>query len=156
VLDLGLPDMTVIEVLAGLRGRLTAPVIVLSNPFGMDEFLARSRAAVRRSAAASDTDEPVIETSSFTVDLAVAGEQWPSEGVSAAEGELASLCVPMQMSIHATPSLSTRLHRSRGHSGNSRTLNNAAVQVTAPATFGPALRAGVVDSIKQMHARELR
>lgn len=36
----------------------------------MDEFLARLRAAVRRAAAASETDEPVIETSSFTVDLA--------------------------------------------------------------------------------------
>ncbi len=91
VLDLGLPDMSGIEVLAGLRGWLTAPVIVLSartdssdkvealdagaddyvtKPFGMDEFLARLRAAVRRAAAASDTDEPVIETSSFTVDLA--------------------------------------------------------------------------------------
>ena len=76
---------------AGLRGWLSAPVIVLSartdssdkvealdagaddyvtKPFGMDEFLARLRAAVRRGAAASDTDEPVIETSSFTVDLA--------------------------------------------------------------------------------------
>ena len=91
VLDLGLPDMSGIEVLEGLRGWLTAPVIVLSartdssdkvealdagaddyvtKPFGMDEFLARLRAAVRRAAAASDTDEPVIETSSFTVDLA--------------------------------------------------------------------------------------
>ena len=91
VLDLGLPDMSGIDVLAGLRGWLTAPVIVLSartdssdkvealdagaddyvtKPFGMDEFLARLRAAVRRGAAASDTDEPVIETSSFTVDLA--------------------------------------------------------------------------------------
>ena len=91
VLDLGLPDMSGIEVLEGLRGWLSAPVIVLSartdssdkvealdagaddyvtKPFGMDEFLARLRAAVRRAAAASDTDEPVIETSSFTVDLA--------------------------------------------------------------------------------------
>ena len=91
VLDLGLPDMSGIEVLGGLRGWLSAPVIVLSartdssdkvealdagaddyvtKPFGMDEFLARPRAAVRRGAAASDTDEPVIETSSFTVDLA--------------------------------------------------------------------------------------
>jgi two-component system, OmpR family, KDP operon response regulator KdpE len=90
VLDLGLPDMSGIEVLGGLRGWLTAPVIVLSartdssdkvealdagaddyvtKPFGMDEFLARLRAAVRRGTAASDTDEPVIETSSFTVDL---------------------------------------------------------------------------------------
>ena len=91
VLDLGLPDMSGIDVLAGLRGWLTAPVIVLSartdssdkvealdagaddyvtKPFGMDEFLARLRAAVRRGTAASDTDQPVVETSSFTVDLA--------------------------------------------------------------------------------------
>lgn len=91
VLDLGLPDMDGVEVLAGLRGWLTAPVIVLSartdsaekvaaldagaddyvtKPFGMDEFLARLRAAVRRGAASQDSDEPVIETGSFTVDLA--------------------------------------------------------------------------------------
>ena len=91
VLDLGLPDMSGIDVLMGLRGWLTAPVIVLSaridsadkvealdagaddyvtKPFGMDEFLARLRAAVRRGAAVPNTDEPVIETDSFTVDLA--------------------------------------------------------------------------------------
>ncbi|WP_327144759.1 response regulator [Nocardia sp. NBC_01327] len=90
VLDLGLPDMDGIEVLAGLRGWSTAPVIVLSartdssdkvealdagaddyvtKPFGMDELLARLRAAVRRSSSTADTSEPVIETSSFTVDL---------------------------------------------------------------------------------------
>ncbi|MEC3954493.1 response regulator [Nocardia sp. CDC153] len=92
ILDLGLPDMDGIEVLAGLRGWSTAPVIVLSartdssdkvealdagaddyvtKPFGMDELLARLRAAVRRSAnTAADTAEPIIETASFTVDLA--------------------------------------------------------------------------------------
>lgn len=91
ILDLGLPDMSGIEVLEGLRGWLTAPVIVLSartdssdkvealdagaddyvtKPFGMDEFLARLRAAVRRGSASVAGDEPVIETSSFTVDLA--------------------------------------------------------------------------------------
>lgn len=42
----------------------------VTKPFGMDEFLARLRAAVRRGVSAADTDEPVIETSSFTVDLA--------------------------------------------------------------------------------------
>jgi two-component system KDP operon response regulator KdpE len=91
VLDLGLPDMSGIEVLEGLRGWLTAPVIVLSartdssdkvealdagaddyvtKPFGMDEFLARLRAAVRRGATSVETDQPVVETASFTVDLA--------------------------------------------------------------------------------------
>ena len=42
----------------------------VTKPFGMDEFLARLRAAVRRNAAASETDQPVVETASFTVDLA--------------------------------------------------------------------------------------
>ncbi|GAA3191178.1 two-component system response regulator KdpE [Rhodococcus baikonurensis] len=91
VLDLGLPDMDGTEVLAGLRGWCTAPVIVLSartdsadkvealdagaddyvtKPFGMDEFLARVRAAARRGTSAADTSEPSVETASFTVDLA--------------------------------------------------------------------------------------
>ena len=91
ILDLGLPDMDGTEVLAGLRGWCTAPVIVLSartdsadkvealdagaddyvtKPFGMDEFLARVRAAARRATTVVDTSEPVVETDSFTVDLA--------------------------------------------------------------------------------------
>src|SRR5438270_13851493 len=91
ILDLGLPDLDGVEVIAGLRGWTKAPIIVLSGrtdssdkvealdagaddyvtkPFGMDEFLARLRAAVRRNAAASEVDEPVIETEAFTVDLA--------------------------------------------------------------------------------------
>jgi two-component system, OmpR family, KDP operon response regulator KdpE len=92
VLDLGLPDMSGIDVLAGLRGWTSTPVIVLSartdaidkvealdagaddyvtKPFGMDEFLARLRAAVRRGAAStSEPAEPVIQTAAFTVDLA--------------------------------------------------------------------------------------
>ncbi|GAB7069403.1 response regulator [Mycobacterium hodleri] len=91
ILDLGLPDMSGIDVLAGLRGWMTAPVIVLSarmdptqkvealdagaddyvtKPFSMDEFLARLRAAVRRgAAAASDGVEPVVHTAAFSVDL---------------------------------------------------------------------------------------
>jgi two-component system KDP operon response regulator KdpE len=91
VLDLGLPDMEGTYVIAGLRGWTSLPIIVLSartdstdkvdaldagaddyvtKPFGMDELLARLRAAVRRSAAAGPEDEPIVRTASFTVDLA--------------------------------------------------------------------------------------
>ncbi|BCK54353.1 response regulator [Nocardia wallacei] len=91
VLDLGLPDMDGIDVLAGLRGWSRSPVIVLSartdsadkvealdagaddyvtKPFGMDELLARLRAAVRRAADTGEGTDPVVETSSFVVDLA--------------------------------------------------------------------------------------
>jgi two-component system KDP operon response regulator KdpE len=89
VLDLGLPDMDGTEVIAGLRGWSHAPIIVLSarveqtdkvvaldagaddyvtKPFGMDELLARLRAALRRVTPADET--PVVETEAFTVDLA--------------------------------------------------------------------------------------
>jgi two-component system KDP operon response regulator KdpE len=92
VLDLGLPDLDGNEVIAGLRGWTRIPIIVLSartdssdkvealdagaddyvtKPFGMDELLARLRAAVRRATSESpDGEDAVIETSSFTVDLA--------------------------------------------------------------------------------------
>jgi len=91
VLDLGLPDMDGQAVLGKARAFYAGPIIILSardrelekiealdagaddyvtKPFGMDEFLARLRAAVRRASAAIEDDQPVIETSSFTVDLA--------------------------------------------------------------------------------------
>src|SRR6266700_4645077 len=89
ILDLGLPGMDGTEVIHGVRGWTSTPIIVLSvwgqehqkvaaldagaddyvtKPFGMDELLARLRAAVRRAAPAPD--EPVVATDSFTVDLA--------------------------------------------------------------------------------------
>jgi len=40
----------------------------VTKPFGMDELLARLRAAVRRASPAPD--EPVVATADFTVDLA--------------------------------------------------------------------------------------
>jgi len=90
ILDLGLPDMDGTEVIHGVRGWASTPIIVLSvwgaehqkvaaldagaddyvtKPFGMDELLARLRAAVRRAAPAAP-DEPVVSTPDFTVDLA--------------------------------------------------------------------------------------
>jgi two-component system KDP operon response regulator KdpE len=89
LLDLGLPDLTGVEVLRRMRRRSQVPVIVLSarhgsddkvealdvgaddyvtKPFGMDELLARVRAAVRRSGA-DEPHAPVV-TDAFTVDLA--------------------------------------------------------------------------------------
>ncbi|MCB1002938.1 MAG: winged helix-turn-helix domain-containing protein, partial [Acidimicrobiales bacterium] len=89
ILDLGLPGLDGIEVVRGLRGWSQVPIVVLSvregeadkvaaldagaddyvtKPFGMDELLARLRAALRRSAA---FDEPAaVATADFTVDLA--------------------------------------------------------------------------------------
>jgi len=88
ILDLGLPDMDGAEVIHGVRGWAATPIIVLSarehesakvaaldagaddyvtKPFGMDELLARVRAAVRRTT--PTTDEPVVATDDFTIDL---------------------------------------------------------------------------------------
>jgi two-component system, OmpR family, KDP operon response regulator KdpE len=89
VLDLGLPDLDGVAVIEALRGWSTAPIIVLSardagpakvhvldvgaddyvtKPFGMDELLARIRAALRR--AVPVPAAAVVTTPHFTVDLA--------------------------------------------------------------------------------------
>jgi len=89
ILDLGLPDMDGVDVVTGLRGWCTAPILVLSardtqvdkvavldagaddyvtKPFGMDELLARLRAALRRAGPAEESIR--LETADFTVDLA--------------------------------------------------------------------------------------
>jgi two-component system, OmpR family, KDP operon response regulator KdpE len=89
ILDLALPDMDGNEVVNGLRGWTRVPIIILSardtqhdkvnaldagtddyltKPFGMDELLARMRAALRR--AQPTEDAPVITTATFTIDLA--------------------------------------------------------------------------------------
>src|SRR6202453_123380 len=89
ILDLGLPDLDGVEVIGGLRGWTAVPIIVLSGradstdkvealdagaddyvtkPFGMDELLARMRAAVRRTPAAEAP--PRVQLGDLTVDLA--------------------------------------------------------------------------------------
>jgi two-component system KDP operon response regulator KdpE len=100
VLDLGLPGISGIEVIHGLRGWTDVPIIVLSardaerekiaaldagaddyvtKPFGMGELLARIRAALRRGAPA--TEQATIVTDAFTIDLA-------AKRVSNHEGEI--------------------------------------------------------------------
>jgi two-component system, OmpR family, KDP operon response regulator KdpE len=89
ILDLGLPDLDGVEVIEGLRGWTTAPIIVLSGradsmdkvealdagaddyvtkPFAMEELLARMRAAARR--AGSADDQPRVRLGTLVVDLA--------------------------------------------------------------------------------------
>jgi two-component system, OmpR family, KDP operon response regulator KdpE len=88
ILDLGLPDIDGMEVLAGVRCWTSTPIIVLTartseiqkvaaldagandymtKPFGMEELMARLRAALRD--APRGSDEPLVETEHFTIDL---------------------------------------------------------------------------------------
>jgi two-component system, OmpR family, KDP operon response regulator KdpE len=90
ILDLGLPDLDGVEVIQGLRGWTNAPIIVLSGradstdkvealdagaddyitkPFGVEELMARMRAATRRTGTATE-DMPRIQLGDLTVDLA--------------------------------------------------------------------------------------
>jgi two-component system KDP operon response regulator KdpE len=89
ILDLGLPDIDGTDVIRGLVGWSAAPIIVLSardqqrakvealdagatdfitKPFGMDELLARLRAALRRGTVGGS--DPSVVTPHFTVLLA--------------------------------------------------------------------------------------
>jgi two-component system KDP operon response regulator KdpE len=89
ILDLGLPDMSGIEVLRKMREWSKVPVIILSvkeqetdkitaldngaddyvtKPFGMGELLARIRAALRHSAGVEN--EPVLRFDDLALDLA--------------------------------------------------------------------------------------
>jgi two-component system, OmpR family, KDP operon response regulator KdpE len=100
VLDLGLPGIDGTDVIRGLRGWTSVPIIVLSvretesekvealdagaddyvtKPFGMDELLARLRAALRR--AVPGEEDAVVRTNDFDVDLA-------AKRVTTANGEI--------------------------------------------------------------------
>jgi two-component system KDP operon response regulator KdpE len=90
VLDLGLPDMDGADIIRGLRGWTTVPIIVLSGragsqdkvaaldagaddyvtkPFGVDELLARIRAVTRRHPAVTP-DGPIIHFGNLEIDIA--------------------------------------------------------------------------------------
>jgi two-component system KDP operon response regulator KdpE len=100
ILDLGLPGIDGVDVVEGIRGWTTVPIIVLSvrdavqekiraldagaddyvtKPFAMGELLARLRAALRRE---SDVGEegPIVETQDFTIDLATKRVSRPGHG----------------------------------------------------------------------------
>jgi len=89
LLDLGLPEYTGMELLEAVRVWSDVPVIVLSarhqsgtkvaaldagaddyvtKPFGIDELLARIRAALRR--ASSDPDDGIVTAGDLRIDLA--------------------------------------------------------------------------------------
>jgi two-component system KDP operon response regulator KdpE len=89
LLDVGLPGIDGVEVVEGLRGWTTVPIIMLSvrdseadkvaaldagaddyvtKPFGMNEVLARLRAALRRHQPVPE--QPVVGTAAFSLDLA--------------------------------------------------------------------------------------
>lgn len=91
LLDLGLPDISGVEVITALRAWTRVPVVVLSarqhgedkvealdagaddyvtKPFAMNELQARLRAAVRRAAAPADGEEAVVVAGALTIDLA--------------------------------------------------------------------------------------
>jgi two-component system KDP operon response regulator KdpE len=88
LLDLGLPDMDGVDVVRGLRGWTTMPIIILSGrsesrakvealdagaddyvtkPFNIDELLARVRAVSRRTAVGDEA--PVVPIGRILVDL---------------------------------------------------------------------------------------
>lgn len=91
LLDLGLPDISGLDVLAGIRGWTRVPIVVLSarqldedkvdaldagaddyvtKPFAMNELLARLRAAVRRAQPHDETDGSVVVAGDLRIDLA--------------------------------------------------------------------------------------
>ncbi len=99
VLDLGLPDMDGVEVIRGVRGWSNAPIIVLSGragsgdkvnaldagaddyvtkPFGVDELLARMRAATRRHAG-QGARPPAVTIGRHLVDITNRSAAGPGE-----------------------------------------------------------------------------
>jgi two-component system KDP operon response regulator KdpE len=111
--DLAIVDLGLMRVVEGLRGWTEVPIIVLSaryaeaakvatldagaddyvtKPFGMDEMLARMRAALRRGTAAPAA--PVITVGAFTVDLSAKRVTGPAGAIRLTPTEWHLLEVP--------------------------------------------------------------
>jgi two-component system, OmpR family, KDP operon response regulator KdpE len=111
LLDIGLPGIDGIEVVRGLRGWSAVPIIMLSvrdaeadkvraldagaddyvsKPFGMDEVLARMRAALRRHQPAPE--QPIVATEHFSLDLG-------DKSVQRADGGAAPHLTPTEWAI---------------------------------------------------------
>jgi two-component system KDP operon response regulator KdpE len=115
LLDLGLPDMDGVEVILGLRGWTTVPIVVLSGradprekihaldagaddyvtkPFAMEELLARLRAVIRRhqtQAPSSSPEVSAVTLGSTRVDLVAHTVERDGEAVRLTRTEWALL-----------------------------------------------------------------
>jgi two-component system KDP operon response regulator KdpE len=111
LLDIGLPGIDGVEVVRGLRGWSTVPIIMLSvrdgesdkvraldagaddyvsKPFGMDEVLARMRAALRRHQPVPE--QAIVTTDHFVLDLG-------DKTVQRTDGEPAPHLTPTEWAI---------------------------------------------------------
>lgn len=117
ILDLGLPDIDGMEIIKKVRGWSQVPIIVVSargedqdkvealdagaddyltKPFSVDEFLARLRAALRRSISQTnleDTSESVYENGDIRIDYAAGCAYLGEEELHLTPIEYELLCV---------------------------------------------------------------
>jgi two-component system KDP operon response regulator KdpE len=89
LLDLGLPDMDGLDVIQAIRRRSSTPIVVLSargaerdkvaaldlgaddyltKPFGVNELLARVRAALRHASGPADGTQPIVRVGQLAMD----------------------------------------------------------------------------------------
>jgi DNA-binding response OmpR family regulator len=156
VLDLDLPDQDGIELIAGLRGWTSVPIIVLSartaeeekvvaldggandymtKPFGIAEFMARLRVALRGTRRADEC--PVIETAHFTLDLAAKRARRGAEDVhlTATEWRMVAFLTRNagRLVTSRRPSCSSR----SGASRTPRTTTYASTRLRSAASSSP-------------------
>jgi CheY-like chemotaxis protein len=188
ILDLGLPDLDGIAVIEGLRGWCRAPIIVLSarhseaakvdaldagaddyitKPFGMDELLARLRAALRRATPPGE-DTSIVVTDAFTIDLAAktvtahggelrltptSGSCWRFSSATAANSSPRNSCSTTSGVPPTTPRPATCACTSRTCAANSNPtpanpVTSSPKQASATASR-PERRSGRIERVKK-------